>query len=90
MVCACEPNKLKSLRGFSNFKKRPAGTLSAKKIFKMEYYIKIEHIAMMNIVIMGTGSIVGVAYITELFLTWCSGVDYEPYTFLNRATGPYW
>ncbi|MCB0423926.1 MAG: molybdopterin oxidoreductase, partial [Mangrovimonas sp.] len=35
-------------------------------------------------------SIVGVAYITELFIAWYSGVEYEQYAFLNRATGPYW
>ena len=56
----------------------------------MEDYINIEHIEMMNIVIMLTGSIVGVAYITELFVAWYSGVEYEQYAFLNRATGPYW
>jgi molybdopterin-containing oxidoreductase family membrane subunit len=39
----------------------------------------------MNIVIMITGSIVGVAYITELFIAWYSGVEYEQYAFLNRA-----
>jgi len=44
----------------------------------------------MNIVIMITGSIVGCAYITELFVAWYSGVEYEQYAFLNRATGPYW
>ena len=37
-----------------------------------------------------TGSIVGCAYITELFIAWYSGVEYEQYAFLNRATGPYW
>jgi molybdopterin-containing oxidoreductase family membrane subunit len=56
----------------------------------MEDYITIQHIEMMNIVIMVTGSIVGVAYITELFIAWYSGVEYEQYAFLNRATGPYW
>jgi molybdopterin-containing oxidoreductase family membrane subunit len=33
---------------------------------------------------------VGCAYITELFIAWYSGVEYEQYAFLNRATGPYW
>ncbi|MEX0273880.1 MAG: molybdopterin oxidoreductase, partial [Flavobacteriaceae bacterium] len=28
--------------------------------------------------------------ITELFIAWYSGVEYEQYAFLNRATGPYW
>jgi len=41
-------------------------------------------------VIIVTGSIVGVAYITELFISWYGGVEYESYAFINRATGPYW
>jgi molybdopterin-containing oxidoreductase family membrane subunit len=45
---------------------------------------------MMNRVILITGSIVGVAYITEFFIAWYSGVEYEQYAFINRATGPYW
>jgi molybdopterin-containing oxidoreductase family membrane subunit len=45
---------------------------------------------MMNIIIIVTGSLVGVAYLTELFVAWYSGVEYESYAFLNRATGPYW
>src|SRR3972149_6423619 len=44
----------------------------------------------MNFIIILTGSIVGIAYITELFMAWYSGVEYEHYAFLNRATGPYW
>jgi hypothetical protein len=45
---------------------------------------------MMNRIILITGSIVGVAYITEFFIAWYSGVEYEQYAFINRATGPYW
>jgi molybdopterin-containing oxidoreductase family membrane subunit len=61
-----------------------------RKVSNLEAYITIQHIELMNIVIMITGSIVGVAYITELFVAWYSGVEYEQYAFLNRATGPYW
>jgi molybdopterin-containing oxidoreductase family membrane subunit len=46
----------------------------------LEVYITIQHIELMNIVIMITGSIVGVAYITELFMAWYSG-EYEQYAF---------
>ena len=60
-----------------------------RKVNNMEQYITLQHIELMNIVIMITGSIVGVAYITELFIAWYSGVEYEQYAFLNRATGPY-
>ena len=61
-----------------------------RKVSRLESYITIQHIEMMNIVIMITGTIVGCAYITELFIAWYSGVEYEQYAFLNRATGPYW
>ena len=61
-----------------------------RKVSNLENYITIQHIELMNIVIMITGSIVGVAYITELVIAWYSGVEYEQYAFLNRATGPYW
>jgi molybdopterin-containing oxidoreductase family membrane subunit len=40
----------------------------------------------MNIVIMITGSIVGVAYITELFIAWYSG-EYEQYAFWTELRG---
>ncbi|MBA3899300.1 MAG: polysulfide reductase NrfD [Bacteroidetes bacterium] len=61
-----------------------------RKVLKLEEYITINHIENMNIVIIITGSIVGIAYLTELFVSWYSGVEYEQYAFLNRATGPYW
>jgi molybdopterin-containing oxidoreductase family membrane subunit len=60
-----------------------------RKVCNLEDYITVQHIELMNIVIMITGSIVGVAYITELFIAWYSGVEFEQYAFLNRATGPY-
>lgn len=37
-----------------------------------------------------TGTMVGLAYITEFFVAAYSGVEYEQYAFLNRAFGPYW
>ena len=61
-----------------------------RKVYKLEDYITIQHIEMMNIIIIVTGSIVGVAYITEFFIAWYSGVEAEQYAFINRATGPYW
>jgi molybdopterin-containing oxidoreductase family membrane subunit len=64
--------------------------LVMRKAMKLEAYIHTKHVEYMNIVIMVTGSIVGTAYITELFISWYSGVEYEAYAFFNRATGPYW
>jgi Ni/Fe-hydrogenase subunit HybB-like protein len=44
----------------------------------------------MNKVILLTGTIVGVAYLTELFIAWYSGYIYEQFAFYNRVLGPYW
>ena len=64
--------------------------LIARKVLKLEDYITIEHIESMNKVILLTGSIVGTAYLTELFISWYSGYIYEQFAFFNRALGPYW
>lgn len=61
-----------------------------RKVLNLESYITLAHIESMNKIIIITGSIVGVAYLTELFISWYSGVEYEQYAFINRATGPYW
>ena len=61
-----------------------------RKVLNLEAYLTIKHVEYMNIVIIITGSIVGVAYLSELFISWYSGVEYEQYAFINRATGPYW
>ena len=74
---------------FSGFAMVQTLLIIMRKVNNMEQYITVQHIELMNIVIMITGSIVGVAYITELFIAWYSGVEYEQYAFLNRATGPY-
>jgi molybdopterin-containing oxidoreductase family membrane subunit len=75
---------------FSGFAMVQTLLIIMRKVSNLEDYITVQHIELMNIVIMITGSIVGVAYITELFIAWYSGVEYEQYAFLNRATGPYW
>ncbi len=75
---------------FSGFAMVLTLLIVTRKVYRLEDYITIQHIEMMNIVIIITGSIVGVAYITEFFIAWYSGVEAEFYAFYNRATGPYW
>jgi len=75
---------------FSGFAMVLTLLLVTRKVFHLEDYITIQHIEMMNIIIIVTGSIVGIAYITEFFIAWYSGVPAEQYAFINRATGPYW
>jgi len=75
---------------FSGFAMVQNLMLVTRVVYKLEDYITFEHIESMNKIITLTGSIVGVAYLTEFFIAWYSGVEYESYAFINRATGPYW
>jgi Ni/Fe-hydrogenase subunit HybB-like protein len=75
---------------FSGFAMVLTLMLIVRKIYNLQAYITVKHVEYMNIVIIVTGSIVGVAYLTELFISWYSGVEFEQYAFINRATGPYW
>ncbi len=75
---------------FSGFAMVLTLMIVARKVLNLEQYITIQHIELMNKIIILTGSIVGIAYITEFFIAWYSGDGYESYAFINRATGPYW
>jgi len=75
---------------FSGFAMVLTLLIVTRKVFKLEDYITIYHIELMNIIIIITGSIVGIAYITEFFIAWYGMVPAEYYAFYNRATGPYW
>ena len=74
---------------FSGFAMVLTLLLIMRKVMNLENYITRKHVEYMNIVIIVTGSIVGVAYLTELFISWYSGVEYESYAFINRFSGPY-
>lgn len=75
---------------FSGFAMVHTLMLITRYVFKLEHYITLGHIESMNKIILLTGSIVGIAYLTEFFIAWYSGVKYEQYAFMNRAFGPYW
>jgi Ni/Fe-hydrogenase subunit HybB-like protein len=74
---------------FSGFAMVQTLMLIMRKVMRLENYVTRKHVEYMNIVIIVTGSIVGIAYITELFISWYSGVEYESYAFINRFSGPY-
>ena len=61
----------------------------ARKTMRLEDFITIEHVESMNKILIATGSIVALAYITETFMSWYSGIEYEQASLLNRMTGPY-
>lgn len=51
-------------------------------------YITLDHMEVMNKIIMMTGLMVGYAYGSEFFIAWYSGNPYERYVFMNRAGLP--
>ncbi len=75
---------------FSGFAMVQTLMVITRKVLKLEDYITVNHIESMNKVIVLTGTIVGVAYLTELFIAWYSGYIYEQFAFYNRVFGIYW
>ncbi|MCB0530907.1 MAG: polysulfide reductase NrfD [Saprospiraceae bacterium] len=75
---------------FSGFAMVQTLMVITRKVLKLEEYITLNHIDSMNKVIVLTGTIVGVAYLTELFIAWYSGYIYEQFAFYNRVFGIYW
>ncbi|HTE23061.1 NrfD/PsrC family molybdoenzyme membrane anchor subunit [Flavitalea sp.] len=71
---------------FSGFAMVQTLLLITRKVLDLEDYITVEHIEVMNKVIVLTGSIVGIAYLTELFISWYGQNKYESWAFFqNRA-----
>ncbi|GAC1584507.1 MAG: polysulfide reductase NrfD [Ginsengibacter sp.] len=71
---------------FSGFAMVQSLLIVVRKVLHLEDYITIGHIEAMNKVIVLTGSIVGCAYLTELFVAWYGQNPYEWWAFKeNRA-----
>ncbi|MFC2171591.1 NrfD/PsrC family molybdoenzyme membrane anchor subunit [Acidobacteriota bacterium] len=60
-----------------------------RKMFRLEHLITINHLDVMNKIVIATSLMVGYAYIIEVFLAFYSGVAYETFGVLNRMMGPY-
>ena len=56
-----------------------------RKVLSLEEYITLEHIEVMNKVIVLTGSIVGIAYLTELFMAWYGSTNMKSLPFSKQA-----
>jgi len=74
---------------FSGFAMVMTLIIPTRSIFGLQEIITLRHLENMAKVLLATGSMVGLAYSTEFFMAWYSGVVYEGFTFLNRAFGPY-
>jgi Ni/Fe-hydrogenase subunit HybB-like protein len=62
----------------------------ARKVFKYEDFVTQGHLDAIARILTFISLIMGTAYMTELFMAWYSGTEYEMFTFLkNRVTGNY-
>jgi len=66
---------------FSGFAMVQSLLIITRKVLHLEDYITVGHIEAMNKVIVLTGTIVGFAYISELFVAWYSQNPYEWWAF---------
>ena len=74
---------------FSGFAMVMTLMLIARKVMHLEDYFTRQHVDKMCKIIIVTGSIVGLAYLTEFFTAAYSGNGYEQFVFFNRAAGPF-
>ena len=74
---------------FSGFGMVLSLAIIARKVFKLQNLITVDHLEKMNKIILVTGSMVGYAYIMEFFIAWYSGNIYEVFAFVNRGFGNY-
>ncbi len=75
---------------FSGFAMVLTLAIPARALFGFKDIITERHVDLMCRIIMATGMMVGYAYSMEFFMSWYSANKYEGFTFVNRATGPYW
>ncbi len=61
-----------------------------RRIYKLDDYITDRHMDAIARILIFISLIMGTAYITEIFVAWYSGNDFEIFTFFkNRVTGKY-
>ncbi len=75
---------------FSGFAMVLTMMILVRKIYKYEEYVTQRHLDAIARVLTFVSLIMGVAYISEIFIAWYSDSPYEMFTFFkNRATGEY-
>jgi len=74
---------------FSGFAMVMTLAILARSAFGLKDIFNLRVLERMNLIMLVTGSMVGYAYSMEFFISWYGGNDYELFTFINRAFGPY-
>jgi Ni/Fe-hydrogenase subunit HybB-like protein len=61
-----------------------------RKAYRLEKYITLDHLELMNKIILFTSSIVAFAYLDEIFMAWYSESPFEKHIYIwLRFVGPY-
>jgi molybdopterin-containing oxidoreductase family membrane subunit len=75
---------------FSGFAMVLTLMIIVRKVFKYEDYVTQGHLDAITRILTFISLIMGTAYLTELFIAWYGGTEYELFTFMqNRVTGEY-
>ncbi|MCC6456971.1 MAG: polysulfide reductase NrfD [Caldilineaceae bacterium] len=74
---------------FSGFAMVMAIAIPLRAVFGLQDLITMQHFNNMSKVILATGLMVAYGYMTEFFMSWYSGNEYEGFVVINRALGPY-
>ena len=69
---------------FSGFGMVQTLMIVTRKVYKLEDYITMDHMESIAKIVVATGSIVGLAYMTEFFVAWYSGSLWERYILLTE------
>jgi len=59
-----------------------------RKIYHLEDFITVRHFDIMAKVMLTTGLIVGYGYLSEAFIGWYGGSEFEIFMLINRVAGP--
>lgn len=60
-----------------------------RAVYGLEDFITMRHLKNMAKILLATSLIVTYGYMTETFMAWYSGNQYESFMILNRMRGPY-
>jgi molybdopterin-containing oxidoreductase family membrane subunit len=74
---------------FSGFAMVLTLAIPIRVVYGLKDFITMRHLDNMAKILLATGLLVTYGYISELFMAWYSGNNFEQYVTLNRMIGPY-
>ena len=64
--------------------------IPVRRWFNLKHYVTINHLDAAAKLCLFTSTVVGLAYLTEFWVAWFSGNEFEQSYFLNRVFGQWW